>query len=171
MNIQYIVHPQKYPPKFLRQKSFGTGERWRIIIDRARPQTYKDIEKFVNKNQSVISVWNNLDGVDRFDDVYDFFNEVNLIRGAGLHPSMGAIHFDKYKDEIVKMLNIADFGVECIELVKENTFSKDSIPKNLENIYEVAQKRLKEQKNNESIDYSLSDSRIYKIFEGRIERT
>ena len=169
---EYTVHctSTEIATEILRQKSFGTGERWRIIIDRAKPHTYKDIEKFVNKNQSVISVWNNLDGVDKFDDVYDFFNKVNYIRGASLPTSFGTIHFNKY-DKIIEMLNIADFGVECIELVKENTFSKDSIPENLKEIYAHAQKILKNEEigENKSIDLPSSDSRIYKIFEDRIE--
>ena len=170
---EYVLHytPIEIKKEILRKKSIGKKRRWSTIIDRANTDTYKEIENFVNKNQLIVSVWNNLDGVDTFNDIYAFFNKVDLIRGASLPTSLGTIHFDEYKEKIIEMLNVADFGVQDIELVKENTLSENSIPENLKENYDEVQKILEIEKMDEdkSIDFPSSDSTIYKIFKGYIE--
>ena len=189
----YVLHykPNKIEQEILNRKQIGKGKQWVEFINRKTKYVHSDVindvwgkslfKKFgqnpildlvlwksLNDNQSIIAELHNKDDVSIFDDIYNFFANIQMIRGGRIPTSMGAVHLEEYENEILDMLHVADFGTQDILFVLEKEIPNNELPKGLKKIVPELQKELKNKKK-KTISIPSLDGRIYKIYPNKVE--
>ncbi len=187
----YVLHykPNKIEQEILNRKQIGKGKQWVEFVNRKTKYVHLDIiddvwgkslfKKFgqhpildlalwksLNDNQSIIAELHNRDDVSIFNDVYNFFGALHIIQGDGLPTGTGTIHLDDDKQQILSMLNIADFGVQDTVLILEKEISHDELPELFEDIVPKLQQKLVKKEN---FSIPIPDGGMLKIYPNKIE--
>lgn len=195
-----VFNKNQIKKEMFRKKNKGKGKRWVVIIDREKNILHTDLMPFLDnisgllddkplsdlhslatrifwsglqENQLALSEIMHKKECDYFDTFLRFFHKVKIFQGDEIPWTYGMGEFDDKKQQIITLLNEADFGVTNIELVTEDILadgiSDKKAPNFVKNLLrnKELQKDLEEQ--NSKVFIPLTGGRMLKITKEKVE--